>query len=81
VRAAPISNVLRHMRIVTAHTMIEDLRAHFERAGFLTTPDGEGAFVVAARDGRPAEEANVEVALMLRLWRTMHPETHAAASD
>jgi hypothetical protein len=68
------------MRIVTAHTLIEDLRAHFERAGFLTTPDGDGAFVVVARGGRTTEEAQSEVTLMLRLWRTMHPETDAAAS-
>ena len=69
------------MRIVTAPTMVEDLRAHFERAGFLTTPDSDGAFLVAARGGRSAEEARAEIALMLRLWRTMHPETHADASD
>jgi hypothetical protein len=68
------------MRIVTAHTLIEDLRAHFERAGFLTTPDGDGAFLVSARDGRTAEEARAEVELMLRLWRAMHPDGHAAAS-
>jgi hypothetical protein len=69
------------MRIVTAYTMVEDLRAHFERAGFLTTPDGDGAFLLSARDGRTPEDARAEVELMLRLWRTMHPQAYAAASD
>ena len=69
------------MRIVTAHTLVEDLRAHFERAGFLTTPDGDDGLVVDSHDGRTPEELRAEVAVMLGLWRAMHPETPAEAVD
>ena len=69
------------MRIVTAHTLVGDLRAHFERAGFLTTPDGDGGIVVESPDGRTAEELRVEVAVMLGLWRAMHPDAPAEAVD
>jgi hypothetical protein len=69
------------MRIVTAHTMVENLRAHFERAGFLTAPDGDDAFVVIARQGKSLEETRGEVVLMLRLWCAMHPEIPADATE
>ena len=69
------------MRIVTAHTMVEDLRAHFERAGFRTFPEGDGTFLVSAHDGRDAEESEAEILLMLRVWSAMHPETTAQARD
>ena len=69
------------MRIVTAPTMVEDLRAHLERAGFLTTPDGEDAIVIDGHDGRTPEELQAEVAVMLGLWRAMHPEVLTEAVD
>ena len=69
------------MRIVTAPTLVEDLRAHFERAGFLTTPDGDNGVVVDRRDGRTPEELQAEVAVMLGLWRAMHPEVLTEAVD
>jgi hypothetical protein len=69
------------MRIVTAHTMVENLRAHFERAGFLTTPDGDDSIVVDSHDGGTPEELRAEVAVMLGLWRAMHPEAPADAVD
>jgi hypothetical protein len=69
------------MRIVTAHTLVEDLRAHFERAGFLTTPDGDRGIVVEGHDGRSPEELRAEVTVMLGLWRAMHPEAPAEAVD
>jgi hypothetical protein len=69
------------MRIVTAHTMVEDLRAHFERAGFRTSMDGDGTFLVSAQDGGDPEESKAEILLMLRVWSAMHPETTAQAGD
>jgi hypothetical protein len=47
--------------------MVEDLRAHFERAGFRTSPEGDGTFVVSAQEGRDAEESKAEIQLMLRV--------------
>lgn len=69
------------MRIVTVQTMVEDLRAHFGRAGFVTERDGEASFVVTARDGRSLQETKREVALMLRLWCAMHPGIRADATE
>jgi hypothetical protein len=69
------------MRIVTVQTMVEDLRAHFERAGFVTERYGEGSFVVTAQHGRSRQETKQEVALMLRLWCAMHPEIRADAIE
>lgn len=69
------------MRIVTAHTMVEDLRAHFERAGFRTSPEGDGTFLVNAQHGRDVAESKAEILLMLRVWTAMHPETKAQARD
>ena len=69
------------MRIVTVQTMVEDLRAHFGRAGFVTERDGEASFVVTARDGRSLQETKREFALMLRLWCAMHPGIRADATE
>jgi hypothetical protein len=69
------------MRIVTVQTMVEDLRAHFGRAGFVTERDGGGSFVVTARHGRSRQETKREVALMLRLWCAMHPGIRAEAIE
>jgi hypothetical protein len=65
------------MRIVTVQTMVEDLRAHFRRAGFVTERDGEASFVVSARQGRSLRETKREVTLMLSLWCAMHPGIRA----
>jgi len=69
------------MRIVTVQTMVEDLRGHFGRAGFVTERDGEDSFVVTARDGRSVQETKREVALMLRVWCAMHPSIRADATE
>jgi hypothetical protein len=69
------------MRIVTVQTMVEDLRAHFGRAGFVTERDGKASFLVTARDGRSLQETKREVALMLRLWCAMHPGMRADAME
>ena len=69
------------MRIVTVQTMVEDLRAHFGRAGFVTERDGEASFVVNARHGRSPQETKLEVALMLRLWCAMHQGIRADAME
>jgi hypothetical protein len=69
------------MRIVTVKTMVEDLHAHFGRAGFVTERDGEASFAVKARDGRSLQETRLEVALMLRLWCAMHPGIRADAME
>jgi hypothetical protein len=37
--------------------------------------------VVDRHDGRTPEELRAEVAVMLGLWRAMHPETPAEAVD
>jgi hypothetical protein len=69
------------MRVVTVQTMVEELRAHFQRAGFVTEREGEASFVVSFRDGRSLQETKREVALMLRLWCAMHPGIPADAME
>jgi hypothetical protein len=61
--------------------MVEELRAHFQRAGFVTERDGEVGFFVSVRDGRSLQETKREVALMLHLWRAMHPGIPADAME
>jgi hypothetical protein len=69
------------MRIVTVQAMVEDLRAHFGRAGFVTERDGEAGVVVTPREGQSPQETKREVALMLRLWCAMHPGIRADAME
>ncbi len=66
------------MRLRTGDpTLLDDLRAHFERSGFAVESTGDADLDVRRSDAPSAEQERREVELHLKIWRVMHPGTRA----
>ncbi len=63
------------MRLRTGDpTLLDDLRAHFERSGFAVESMGDADLDVRRPDAPSAEQERREVELHLKIWRVMHLE-------
>jgi hypothetical protein len=61
--------------------LITDLRFIFERSGFIVTDDPPDAVVVTAPEAMEPKRAEEDAALILMLWRAMHPGVTAEPPD
>lgn len=62
-------------------TLLDDLRAHFQRSGFAVERAGDDALDVRRPDAPSADQERREVELHLKLWRAMHPGTRVELAD
>ncbi|MGH2451044.1 MAG: hypothetical protein ACRDGE_07210 [Candidatus Limnocylindria bacterium] len=70
------------MRIrLTDPALVPELRQHFERSGFITNRLNEDTVEAWRPDAPNEEQGRREVELHLAVWRTMHAESVAEASD
>jgi hypothetical protein len=62
------------MRLRTGDlTLLDNLRAHFERSGFIVALTGDGDLDVRRSDAPSAEQEAREIELHLLIWRIMQP--------
>ena len=62
------------MRLRTGDlTLLDDLRAHFERSGFVVESTGDGDLDVRRPDAPSPEQEALEIELHLKVWRVMRP--------
>ncbi len=70
------------MRLRTGDpTLLDDLRAHFERSGFAVERTGDADLDVRRPDAPSPEQERREVELHLKVWRVMHPGTRVELAD
>jgi hypothetical protein len=61
------------MRLRTGDlTLLDDLRAHFERSGFVVGSTGDADLDVRQPDAPSPEQEAREIELHLQVWRVMH---------
>jgi hypothetical protein len=53
--------------------LLDDLRAHFERSGFVVESTGDADLDVRRPDAPSPEQEALEIALHLKVWRAMQP--------
>lgn len=58
-------------------SLLDDLCAHFRRAGFICTPAGGSMVEVTRPDAPSREQERHEVDLHLRIWQATNPGTQA----
>ena len=54
-------------------TLLDDLRAHFERSGFAVESTGEADLHISRHDAPSAEQEAREIEIHLKVWRVMQP--------
>lgn len=54
-------------------TLLEDLRAHFERSGFAVESTGDADLDIRRHDAPSAEQEAREIEIHLAVWRVMQP--------
>jgi hypothetical protein len=70
------------MRLRTGDlTLLDDLRAHFERSGFVVENTGDADLDVRRPDAPSPEQEAREIELHLQVWRLMHPGIRAELAD
>jgi hypothetical protein len=70
------------MRIRTGnHTLLHDLRAHFERSGFVVETTDDGDLDVRRLDAPSPEQEAREIELHLMVWRILSPSHRAELVD
>ena len=69
---------LRPMRVLIEDpTFLNDLCAHFRRAGFTADPVDEGMADVDRPDAPTPQQAAAEIRVHLQLWRILNPDQRA----
>jgi hypothetical protein len=62
------------MRLRTGDpTLLDDLRAHFERSGFVVKRTGDADLDVRRPDALSPEQEALEIELHLKVWHVMRP--------
>ncbi len=62
------------MRLRTGDpALLDDLRAHFERSGFVVESTGDADLDVPRPDAPSPEQEALEIELHLKVWRAMQP--------
>jgi hypothetical protein len=56
---------------------LDDLCAHFWRAGFTADPIDEGTVEVDRPDAPTPQQASAEIRVHLQLWRILYPNQRA----
>jgi hypothetical protein len=80
--ADPTRKALRPMLIrIDDPSLVDELCANFQRAGFTAVPAGECLAKVRRLDSPSPDQERREVELHLRVWRAIHPEVEAAIVD
>ena len=70
------------MRLRTGDpTLLDDLRAHFERAGFAVESTGDADLDVRRPDAPSAEQEAREIELHLKIWRATQTGTWVELVD
>jgi hypothetical protein len=70
------------MRVRTGDlTVLEDLRAHFERSGFIVALTADGDLDVRRSDAPSVEQEALEIELHLIVWRIMRPSVRVELVD
>jgi len=64
------------MRLGTGDlTLLDDLRTHFERSGFVVEKTGDADLDVRWPDAPSPDQEAREIELHLQVWHVMHPGT------
>jgi hypothetical protein len=61
-------------------SLLDDLRQHFTRAGFVVEEGGDSVNVLPPTGSDP-ERGNEDARVLLMVWRAMHPRTIAEPPD
>jgi hypothetical protein len=70
------------MRLRTGDlTILDDLRAHFERSGFAVESTGDVDLDVRRPDAPSPEQEAREIEVHLQVWRLMHPSIQVELVD
>ena len=70
------------MRLRTGDlTLLDDLRAHFERSGFVIAATDDGDLDVRRSDAPNAEQEAREIELHLMVWRIVRPSVRVELVD
>ena len=70
------------MRLRTGDlTLLDDLRTHFERSGFVVEKTGDDDLDVRRPDAPSPEQEAREIEVHLQVWHVMHPGTRAELVD
>ena len=69
------------MRLRTDLTLLDDLRAHFERSGFAVEKTGDADLDVRRPDAPSPEQEALEIELHLKVWRVMRPGVQVELVD
>jgi hypothetical protein len=70
------------MRLRTGdHTLLSDLRAHFERSGFAVETTGGDDLDVRRLDAPSPEQEAREIELHVMMWRIMRPGSDVELAD
>ena len=70
------------MRLRTGDpTLLDDLRAHFERSGFVVESTGDDDLDVRRQDAPSPEQEALEIELHLKVWRVMRPGVQVELVD
>jgi len=70
------------MRLRTGDlTLLDNLRAHFERSGFIVALSGDGDLDVRRSDAPSVEQEAREIELHLMIWRIMCPSGRVQLVD
>jgi hypothetical protein len=70
------------MRLRTGDlTLLDDLRTHFERSGFVVEKTGGADLDVRRPDAPSPDQETREIELHLQVWRVMHPSIRVELVD
>jgi hypothetical protein len=70
------------MRLRTGDpALLDDLRAHFERSGFVVGTTGNADLDVRRPDAPSPEQEAREIEVHLKVWRIMQPDAHVELVD
>jgi hypothetical protein len=70
------------MRLRTGDlTLLDDLRAHFERSGFVVESTGDADLDVRRPDAPSPEQEAREIELHVMMWRIMRPGNQVELAD
>ena len=62
-------------------TLLDDLRAHFERSGFAVEKTGDADLDVRRPDAPSPEQEALEIEVHLKVWRLMQPGAEVELVD
>ncbi len=66
------------MRVALANPqLLDELRAHFERGGFLALKENEATLQVQPLNSVSARYDRDEIRAFLKVWQELHPEANA----